>query len=256
MKIALIVSFLLNSSAFAWGVVGHQVIAEIASKQLEQKTQQEVKNLLGDETLAQVASWADQIRRQKSRPFAAWHIVNTPEGKNYEESKKNSDGDIIAGLETLEKQLRDKNLSKKEKAESLKLFVHFMGDIHQPLHSGYEEDMGANKIKIHWRGNKFSLHELWDETMIEEQKLSTNEYVIFLKTPSKEQIKEWSKASYLEISQESRAALKEIYKYDMKEDQWENHYLSLHKDFLNKRLLQAGIRLGEKLNSIFQYSSP
>lgn len=256
MKIALIVSFLLCSNAFAWGVIGHQVIAEIASKQLDQKALQEVKNLLGDETLSHVASWADQIRRQKSRPFAAWHVVNAPEGKSYEESKKNSDGDIIVGLETLEKQLRDKNLSKKEKAEALKLFVHFMGDIHQPLHSGYEDDMGANKIKIYWRGNKFSLHELWDETMIEEQKITTNEYVNFLKIPNKEQIKEWSEASFREISQESRASLKEIYKYDMKEDQWENYYASLHKDFLNKRLLQAGIRLGEKLNSIFQYSSP
>ena len=57
----------------------------------------------------------------------------------------------------------------------MKLLVHFVGDLHQPLHLGKKEDKGGNDIDILWFGKKSNLHRLWDSDIIDSSKFSFSE---------------------------------------------------------------------------------
>ena len=130
--------FFLINPALAWGPEGHSIIAEIAQRRLSPTAAQLVEKLLGrGHSLASVASWADDARSERPET-TNWHFVDVPIAvTQYDparDCKKSDKGDcIVEELERLRKELRcgpDAN-----KADALKFVVHFIGDIHQPLHT-------------------------------------------------------------------------------------------------------------------------
>ncbi len=142
--------FFLINPALAWGPEGHSIIAEIAQRRLSPTAAQLVEKLLGrGHSLASVASWADDARSERPET-TNWHFVDVPIAvTQYDparDCKKSDKGDcIVEELERLRKELRcgpDAN-----KADALKFVVHFIGDIHQPLHT-VNEAKGGNDIAV------------------------------------------------------------------------------------------------------------
>ena len=152
-RIALITALLLLPSlAFAWGPEGHAIIAQIAEDRLAPAARQQVDQLLDGDSLAVVASWADEIRIHRP-DTAQWHFVDIPKNANdYDparDCRPTPRGDcIIAAIDRELAILRDASADKDKRAEALKFIVHFVGDLHQPLHCADDHDRGGNDVTV------------------------------------------------------------------------------------------------------------
>jgi hypothetical protein len=239
--------------SFPWGQIGHRIIGEVAARLLSAKAKAAVASLLGEETLAQVSNWADFIRQdpERSGKYASWHSIYFPKDATFEDAARDPKGDVVSGLERLERNLRDESTERETRVEALKLFVHFLGDLHNPFHAGYTEDRGGSQVTVRWFGADTNLHMLWDNILIRHQDLSYTEYVEFLPRVTDQDKDQWRKGSYADWMKESRTYLAKAYPVSQGR-KWEYVYNYEHIAFLNERLLQAGVRLAEKLNDIFR----
>jgi hypothetical protein len=250
--LAIISSFsFYTGSAFAWGKAGHRIVAEIAQRNLDKNTLKKITELMGDEDLSRASTWPDEIRSNSKYNYTwSWHYVSIPNGKSYFDQKRNKDGDVIESLYRNEDILRDPKAKKEDKVEALRFLVHFLADLHQPLHVGLEEDRGGNMIKVKWFKTETNLHTLWDEEIIDFEKLSFTEYSTYLNHFSNDEKKEWEKGQYMEWAKESQDLRPKV--YDMPENKslsYEYGYKA--KPIVEQRLKQGGLRLALVLNHIF-----
>jgi hypothetical protein len=241
--------------AFSWGKTGHRIVGEIAQAHLSPRAQKKITKILKHEGLAHISNWPDFIRSDNkiSAKYKTWHYVNIPKGKKYEVSQKNKKGDLITAIEYFRKKLTSKTTSIKERKESLSFLVHLLGDLHQPLHTGFATDRGGNSISLKWFGEPTNLHRVWDENIISSEKLSYTEYSKKLnhKGITLAKIKNWQKGTPITWMYESRSLLSEIYKFE-KNKYWEYKYMYVHIKTLDQQLLLAGLRLAQVLNNIYQ----
>lgn len=253
--------------ALAWGPNGHRIVGQIAQNHLNSKAAEQVKGLLG-ETLAQASTWADDMRNNpKYKHVDPWHYVEIPNGMTYETSKKSPKGDLLKALREMESTLRDEKTSSEKKSEALRFFVHFVGDLHQPLHVGRGNDRGGNSCFVKWMHNysKSNLHEVWDSNMIESQDLSFTEYTSFLDNVSQEKRKTFVAGDFDSWVKESMILREKIYpanseKYCQEKGfpPFKNQpllsydYRFEHIKSLEEQLQKGGLRLAEKLNSIWK----
>lgn len=167
-KIVLIASFIyIPYASMAWGLLGHRIVGEIANSYLSPKAKAAIKEILGDESLAMCANWADFIKSDPSYNYLSpWHYVDFKAGMSCEDVKKylaiDTATDAYTKINFLVSELKKKNVAKEKKVMYLRLLVHIVGDIHQPLHTGHEEDQGGNKVYVQWFGQKTNLHSVWD----------------------------------------------------------------------------------------------
>jgi hypothetical protein len=254
--ISAVLSILIwTTSAMAWGQNGHRIVGRIAENHLTPEARQAVAELIGPESLAQVSTWADEIKSDRAwRHANPWHYINVEAGETFENAAKNPNGDIIESLARFEQVLRDSGSSRQAKAEALKFIVHFVGDIHQPLHAGSGKDRGGNDIKVRWFGEPSNLHAVWDTELIEYESMGYTEFVEFIDHATEVQINAWQQAPILEWARESRALLEGVYDVGSDQDGLPNlrfYYVFKNKATVQQRLLQAGIRLAGVLNAIF-----
>lgn len=238
-------------SAFAWGPIGHRIVGEIAQKRLKPAAAQQVEQILSAETLADVANWADLIRSDPAwKKASPWHYVSIEDKKNYRDTPPVKEGDVIWAVEHFSEVLKEKKSSAQQKREALSFLVHFIGDLHQPLHVGRKADLGGNRISLKWFGKKTNLHEIWDEKIIELEQLSSTEYAAFLER--RIQIKKsWEEDPPMTWIQESQALRPLVYDFPAKPPRyWEYEYRFKTHQVLNERLMQAGVRLSAVLNGI------
>jgi hypothetical protein len=200
--------------------------------------------------------WADEYRGTPAGEHTAtWHYVNVPDGAEYREPQTDHPTDIVQALQLQEQVLRDRSRSREERVIALKLLVHFVADIHQPMHVGRASDRGGNDVEVRWFSRPVNLHSLWDSHILEHQQLSYTEYVALLDFASAAEIAEWQSSGYVDWLRESQALRAEIYvPIDAAGDEvprlgWD--YFNLAIPIVEQRLLQAGIRLAGLLNSIF-----
>ncbi len=166
---------LFPTSIFAWGGLGHRVVAMIAEHHLTPKARQEINKLLQPgETLASISTYADEIRN--SRPDTRrFHYVNIPLlASDYlpsRDCRSSDEGDcIIAALERFRLELANVKETRERRAFALKFVVHLIGDLHQPLHCADNDDRGGNDVKVTWFGpseRQQNLHGVWDYAIIE-----------------------------------------------------------------------------------------
>lgn len=163
---------LMPGAASAWGRTVHSLIGELAERQLSEEARREVRRLLIDEaepTLAAVASWPDEVRGQPGWEWTApMHYVKfLSDGCREVRPEHCHDGLCVFGaIERYRSQLADRSLSRQQRAEALKFVVHFVGDIHQPLHAGYRDDRGGNQFQVNLGGKGTNLHAVWDRELL------------------------------------------------------------------------------------------
>lgn len=160
--------------AHAWGPLGHRLVGTLAAKQLHGDARREVARLLHGEpvpTLAGVANWADELRDHNpdlGKRTSRWHYVNLADDDcGYTPPVHCPNGDcVIAAIDTQRALLADRGQPDNVRAQALKFLVHFVGDIHQPLHAGYARDRGGNTFQLQIDGKGSNLHWLWDGGML------------------------------------------------------------------------------------------
>ncbi|WP_082893045.1 MULTISPECIES: S1/P1 nuclease [Emticicia] len=253
----LILLFTFSLQTFAWGPTGHRVVGQIANSYLSGKAKRNIRKILGTESVAISSNWADFIKSDTSYKYLdSWHYINIKAGLNNTEFTNylNNDKGIDAytKLNFLIGELKKKELSIEQKRMYLRLLIHIAGDIHQPMHVSRAEDLGGNRIKAFWFSDATNLHALWDDKIIEFQKLSYTEYATSINHASKEQRREWQKQPMTQWFFESYQIANKLYA-DIKqpEPRLTFRYNFDNIDTLNQQLLKGGIRLAGLLNEIF-----
>lgn len=257
MIVSFLISLLLLTPAHTrhdaqkWGKNGHRIVGDIAADYLTPKARKAVDRILGPTSIAIASTWMDRIKSNPKYDYTHdWHWVTIPKGKTYAETDKNPNGDVINALRTIIHELKSGSLSPEEETRKLKMLIHLVGDIHQPLHVGNGNDRGGNDVDVEWFYDDSNLHRVWDSEMIDDRKLSYTEFSTAINHPSEKQVAKWQDSRVIDWARESKKLRDEV--YDMPKDHELGYkYQYEHRELLNRRLLKAGVRLAGVLNEIY-----
>ncbi|MEI9944708.1 MAG: S1/P1 nuclease [Chitinophagaceae bacterium] len=253
----LIASLLISQAAFCWGITGHRVVAEVAQSHLSKKAKKELQKIIGKETLAWWANWPDFIKSDTTWNYASkWHYVDLPGHMGKEafisELKKLPGENLYTQIPAMVAQLKDKSLPVEKRRIALAFLIHFIGDLHQPLHVGRDEDEGGNKIVVYWFNDKTNLHSVWDNILVEYQKYSFSEYARIIDIASPEQVEAWQSSSLEDWFYESHVLSDSIYDATPTESKLSYKYNYQFQKILDQQLLKGGLRLAALLNEAFK----
>jgi hypothetical protein len=257
LKIILLLPFFLltkstSEDVFFWGQNGHRVTGKIAENHLTKKAKRNIDKLLKGKSLAFVSTYADEIKSdRKYNNYSVWHYVNMQLDENYEASEKNTEGDLVTGIETCIKILKDEKSSEDEKAFHLKMLVHLIGDLHQPMHIGKKEDKGGNDIQVQWFGQGTNLHSVWDTKLIEDFNMSYLELAENADQLSKGQIQSLQKGTVIDWVNEVHKITNDVYSSVNSGEKLSYRYSYLYLETVRTQLQTGGIRLAKVLNDIF-----
>ena len=198
--ILLLLLALVAPDAAAWSAQGHRMVGELAQRHLTPAANAQVAVLLqgeSDPTLGGVASWADSLRKSSPESYKRterWHYVNFPSGScAYQPERDCPDGNCVVGqIERQRATLADRTRPPAERRDALKFLVHFVGDVHQPLHASNRKDKGGNDFQISLRTDLqpeayaqknyvdgvmgTNLHSIWDYYILASEGLSNSQY--------------------------------------------------------------------------------
>jgi len=250
--------FFIPIYSFGWGMLGHRIIGEIADKYLTPKARLEIQKILGTESMAMASNWADFVKSDSIYNYLSnWHYVNLDSGLTAKQAQAQLQNDTSTNLYTktlfLIKELRNKRLSIDMKRMYLKLLIHFVGDIHQPLHIGLKSNLGGNRIRVQWFNTPANLHSVWDESLVNFQQLSYTEYARAINFTTAEQRRAWQKQPIVQWAVESYVIAESLYPEITEDNQKLSYrYNFLHVETVNERLLKGGVRLAGLLNELFK----
>lgn len=244
--------FLSFANAPQWGKTGHRATAEIAEDYLTEKAKKAIYDLLDGESPALVSTFADEIKSDKKfDEYAVWHYINLEKGESYDDFEDKEKPNIIWAIDKVKKGLKDPAVAKEKKQFYLKMLIHLIGNLHQPLHIGRPDDWGGNKVIVFWFGDASNLHKVWDSEMLDSYKMSYSELAKNQKPLDKKEIKSLQKGNAEEWLKEIVEITDKI--YDSAET---GYYLSYDYMYdwmpvLREQLQIGGIRLAKELNEIF-----
>lgn len=254
--LTVLVLLYLPFAASAWNLIGHRVVGEVADYYISAKTRKAIQAILGSESIAMSANWADFVKSDTSYNYLSnWHYLNIPanlskaEVFNYLEKQSgpnvyNKINEMIVVLKNAKSTLTQKKLA-------LKMLIHLVGDLHQPMHTARPEDQGGNRVQLTWFGEKSNLHKVWDEGLVEYQKLSYTEYTKAINHPTVAEFTTWQKTSLKESLFESYQICNKIYEGTKSDDKLSYKYNFDWIATVNQQLLKGGIRLAKILNDIY-----
>jgi hypothetical protein len=159
---------LTSTPVFAWGAEGHEIVALIAARELSPSARAQVAHLLGSTAMmVHESNWADEIRDQRPET-GPWHYVDIPlRAPGYDARRDCPDRDcVVAQIENDQRILANRKLGDGVRAEALRFLIHFIADVHQPLHAGDNEDRGGNQVRVVMGRERANLHRIWDADAI------------------------------------------------------------------------------------------
>lgn len=270
---------LMVSPAQAWSALGHRMVGDLAELRLDEGPRAEVRRLLEGEnepTLGGVASWADALRYQDPPRFRAtsrWHYINARGGGcGFDEARDCADGHcIVAAINAQRRILADRRQSDAARRDALKFLVHFVGDVHQPLHAGSREDSGGNGFQVSLRrdagpaagtgatGNAgtavrsavegTNLHTVWDSRVLASAGLSRVQYVAQLRESLPPDVGRVDAAAPMAWARESCALVDAAALYPPTHT-IDSRYLEAHRPLAEQRIVTAAVRLAALLNAV------
>jgi nuclease S1 len=245
--------------SFAWGVKGHKVVASIALIHLSDNARTQVENLLGADLqqFIEVATWADEVRFQRPQT-APWHFVDIPfDGGRYDIARDCNNNDcVVAKINEFVAIVGDKQVAKPVRAEALKWVIHFVGDVHQPLHAANDNDRGGNEVFVRITGRTDKLHAWWDAGLVDELGSTVADVANTLAGDiSDENVQQWSQGTPEDWANESfKIAHDFIYARSRGKNTKQtpiilpDSYVEDATPLIAERLQMAGVRLASVLN--------
>jgi hypothetical protein len=254
-RVVLLLGALLGSgAAFAFGPLGHQTVAEIASRGLNPHARAEVERLLGDRAsnaMRDASTWADDlVNKGGHKELRPLHYVNYPRDSCYYDARRDCrDGRCAeAALVRFAKVLATSH-DDAERVEALKWVIHLVADVHQPLHAGYKDDRGGNDRQLQLLRKPTNLHAIWDSGMIQMRGRRAVPYADWLiSTPAPPVDAAWSPEAPAHWLDESCALIGRFGIYDTGK-RVDETYVRRELPVIERRLLEAGFRLAALLNA-------
>ncbi len=255
-RILLLVFSLMPSSVYAWGKQGHEIVALVAEERLDNGVRGEVHALLNGTTFIQASTWADEERTPETKP---WHFVNIPFTENrYDATRFCPEAQCVVGqIERCRAVLADSTAEQSQRHQALKYLIHFVADLHQPLHAGDKTDRGGNEVLVEFLGQTmnavsrtpWNLHAVWDSGILEREVTGVHQYA--------ERLNAWLRVqpagafqdgSVVDWAMESHMIAKEsVYAFPPTRQLGEDYYRA-SVPVLNAQLAKAGVRLAKLLN--------
>lgn len=237
------------SQSFAWGPEGHAIVGRLAMRFVNEDVRKNVLSLLGNMSIDTAANWMDIMKSNQDYDFMRpWHYVDFAKGHVYPENNREN---IVNRLTITYNELgHKKTLCSDQIRTDLLVLLHLMGDLHMPLHAGYDDDLGGNKRIVQYDSIKtHNLHTFWDEDIIRLTKITDEDCYKYYRQNLLQVDKD---IDFLSWMKESRSLLDQV--YDFPGFILDDAYLSKNKLVVEKQLLKAGLRLAMVLNKLF--SSP
>lgn len=272
--VALLLAFLPVDQAAAWGADGHSIVAEIAERRLTAGVRAKVEELLGPGvSLASISSWADDVRETRLET-SRWHFVSMALDETVYDPEKHcvldaERGDcVVAEIARARRDLACDTIPT-ERAEALKFLVHFVGDLHQPLHT-MKEKIGGNRIPVtvefpgligfHF-AEPTNLHVVWDSKIIERATWAWGSHVDRLEAgwlkENKDELGDDPIAWALAAHKDATPAVEEV--GDVPVGQvpvLQQDYFEMMLPVVDRQLALAGLRLAHVLNQVLGDNPP
>ena len=273
-RVTLIVAMAMVGALVArvetWGGAGHHIVSRIAWSQMTPAAKQLVHDLLGDEDFVEISTWADRVRADRPESYN-WHFVNIPyAARAYDPARDcvaTDRGDcVIAAIERARAEIVNPSRSRDARAESLKYLVHFVGDMHQPLHNIGNEDRGGNDVATTIEGfepapgrGHPNLHSAWDSAILARQAQDEAAYAArIVDRLAKQPLDEPGTIDVVKWSLEARdLAVKHVYAYQgfaagtplAAPAKLDKSYQDAALPVIELQLTRAGVRLARILNA-------
>ena len=272
---ALISCWLGSATVQAWGPEGHRIIGRIAERHLTPQAQAGVNDLLNPLNSTsqlsrlseeQISCWADWIRHDWTNS-APWHFVDIPyNAAQYDPIRDcaNHNGCVVEAIHTFSKVLADKHAAREQRLEALKFVVHFVGDIHQPLHCAERNgDKGGNfrMVTFPGRPDPVSLHYVWDSLLLEkilsDRRADALQYADQLNVQiTKPQEVYWKRSTVEDWATESHKLAVQFAYATVPANgppaALSDAYIRKNEEIVDIQLMRAGVRLAAILNETFK----
>ncbi len=247
---------LLPSSLHAWGREGHEVIAILAEQRLTPDVREKANRLLNGASLTEVSTWADQVRNDETAP---WHYVSIELTETEYDPARVCPQDqcVIGQIEQFQRVLADDKAGGRKRQEALKYLIHFVGDLHQPLHAANRNDRGGTQTEVEFLGQTldpfrdgpWTLHAVWDSGIVAERDPDALHYAERLNTWLQTQPEHaFEDGSVVDWAMESHRIAKE-HAYVLPEDRIVGEeYVRANIPVVDQQLAKAGVRLARLLN--------
>ena len=252
--------------AFAWGAKGHAVVAELAERGLSPNVAAEIRKLNFGAPLRDVASLPDDWRAEETKGLrpgntGSLHFANPPNDAPAFDRARDCKEDqcVVAGIEKYVAVLKDRTQPNDKRREALIFVVHFMGDLHQPMHAAggmvkdettgqMVPDLGGNRVKVRFLGVETNLHSIWDSGIIDWGPTTVDDYVNQLLTYEMRgrSVEELQRGTMQEWIDESHYAAAH-YAYEIGNGVLGGEYAKKNIGTVYERLLRAGLRLRKVL---------
>jgi len=265
-------------SCLAWGEDGHVVLCKIAEANLNPPAKAAVKDLLDNRSIAdsRLCTWADLIRssgelNRKYKNNDKWHYINIELTSKAEDFKPDPAEDhVISAIERFQKVVADTTVSKDDRKEALLFIIHFVGDMHQPLHCCHRnEDRGGNLQPIKsfcgQSEKKLNLHWVWDSHLVKAERgeLTVEDFAARLMSEvTDDQRTCWRKGTVKDWAWDSHTvAVGTVYRFadgkplpprdEPAVELTDENYAKANRPIVREQLKKGGVRLAKALNDCF-----
>jgi S1/P1 Nuclease len=249
--VLLILFFSITSwQAKAWGPEGHAIVGRLAMRFVKADVRQNILNLLGNMPVDTATNWMDIVKSNADYDFMrSWHYIDFAREQAY--TVTNNDNIINRLILTYNELTHKKILCTEQIRTDLLVLLHLMGDLHMPLHTGYEDDLGGNKIMVQYDTLKtHNLHLFWDVDIIRLTKISDVDCLQLLNKSFSDMVKTVDFTGWM---QDSRSLLPLVYNFPG--TTLNKNYLDASRAIVVKQLLKASLRLAFILNKLFASSA-
>lgn len=233
-----------------WWDAGHRIVARIAEERLTPHTREAVREILEGQSLPDASVWADNIRQYR-HDADKLHYVNIPLRATAYVPGRDCPGGrcIVAAIERERGMLASPTTAPADRAEALRFLIHFMGDLHQPLHVADDGDRGGNQRRVYLLGHSTNLHRVWDGELVERFGLTDSAYLaelhgemdtLDLASLERGTVEDWAMEGH-------RVAVARAYRIP-RNGRLGQAYVDASRPAVDRALIAAGVRLARVLN--------
>lgn len=240
-------------AAGAWSQKGHDVTAYIAEQHLTPQARAAVDSILDGRSMVYWSNWLDNASHQMDHAYTrTWHYKNIDEGETYDSAPANPSGDVVTAIKQQIEVLQDPATTKADAALALKILIHIVGDMHQPMHLGHASDLGGNRVKMKFFDRNTNLHSIWDSSLVESgHKWSYTEWQQQIDTTDPEKIAAITKGSVDDWARETYNIATQCYVYFRPGNKVMYNDIARWTPVIEQQFLRGGLRLAHILNSIY-----
>ena len=256
--LAVLLVSLAPRPAAAWSAEGHRIAARIAWASLSDVAKTRIRGLLAPgEDLASISSWADEVRPLR-KETAVWHYVDIPLNARRDEIGRfcPQQGCVYSKIKDFIAILQDPAAPRDRQAEALKFLVHFVGDMHQPLHCSDNRDRGGNDQKTLYFGKEMNLHYVWDGAILKRMGRSTAYLAdTWNSRLTRRQRVQWASGSVEDWAWQSKELARKVAYGDLPKGRVPSlgeKYERQAEPVVQLQLSRAGVRLAMILNEIYK----